>query len=377
VSALEPLRAFLVDWLRCAAFPLWSRNGIDPASGGFVEALDQNGLALVSARRARVHPRQVYAFAQARALGWHGDVSGIIEHGMSYFIRCYQRADGLFLTLVDADSTVLDGRALLYDQAFVLLGYAAAAAALDARARWEGQALQLRCLIEERLRADDGAYRSEEGAVGYESNPHMHLLEAYIAWAEIGKDSGWIEGIQRLVELALKRFIRSGNGALGEFYRATWQPIPGITGSSIEPGHQYEWAWLLLRCGRWFRRPLHEPALRLIAIGEQYGVRDGVVINALCDDLTVHDAGARLWPQCERLKAALLAAAFSGEQQYWSSAHAAASGLCSYLDTRVPGLWFDARSPTGELRGGAVPASTLYHLVSAIVALDGAVRARQ
>jgi mannose/cellobiose epimerase-like protein (N-acyl-D-glucosamine 2-epimerase family) len=374
VSALEPLRAFLVDWLLRAAYPLWSRNGIDPASGGFVEALDQNGSALVSARRARVHPRQVYAFAQARGLGWHGDASGIIERGMRYFVSHYQRADGLFLTLADADGGVLDSRALLYDQAFVLLGYAAAAVALGARAGWESRALELRHLINERLSADDGAYRSEEGANGYESNPHMHLLEAYLAWAEIGKDAGWIEGIQRLVELALNRFIRSDSGALGEFYRATWQPTPGIAGSSIEPGHQFEWAWLLLRCGRWLRRPLHEPALRLFAIGEQYGVCDGVVINALCDDLTVHDAGARLWPQCERLKAALLAASFSGEQQYWISAQAAASSLCIYLNTRVSGLWFDARSPGGELRGGAVPASTLYHLVSAIVALDGATR---
>jgi mannose/cellobiose epimerase-like protein (N-acyl-D-glucosamine 2-epimerase family) len=375
VSALEPLRASLVDWLVRAAYPLWSQNGIDPATGGFVEALDHNGSALGLPRRARVHPRQVYAFAQARGLGWRGDASGIIERGMRYFVSHYQRADGLFLTLADAGGDVQDSRALLYDQAFVLLGYAGAAVALGAYARWESRALELRHLVDEHFSAGDGAYRSEQGAHGYESNPHMHLLEAYMAWAEIGNDAGWTEGVQRLVELALTRFIRS-DGALGEFYRSTWQPTPGIAGSSIEPGHQFEWAWLLLRCKRWLRRPLHEPALRLIAIGEQYGVYDGVVINALCDDLTAHDAGARLWPQCERLKAALLAASLSGEQRYWISAQAAANSLRIYLDTRVPGLWFDLRLPGGELRGDAVPASTLYHLVGAILALDVAARTR-
>lgn len=376
MSALEPLRAFLIDWLLRAAYPLWSRNGVDPASGAFVEALDQNGSALAWARRARVHPRQAYAFAQARALGWQENVSGIVDRGMSYFIRHYRRTDGLFLTLAGADGSVLDRRALLYDQAFVLLGYAAAAVELDALESWESRALELRHLIAERLSSDDGGYRSEEGAIGYESNPHMHLLEAYIAWAEIGQDTGWLEGVRSLAELALARFIRTDSGAVGEFYLPTWQPTPGLSGGSIEPGHQFEWAWLLLRCERWLRCPPHETALRLIAVGEQYGVHDGFVINALRDDLTVHDAGARLWPQCERLKAALLAATITGEQKFWTSAQAAASGIRLYLDTRVPGLWFDARSPNGALRGDAVPASTFYHLVSAIAALDRAAGAR-
>jgi mannose/cellobiose epimerase-like protein (N-acyl-D-glucosamine 2-epimerase family) len=377
VSALGPLRDFLVDWLLRAAYPLWSQNGIDPATGGFVEALDWNGSALSCARRARVHPRQIYAFAQAPSLGWHGDVSGIINRGMSYFVRHYQRDDGFFLTLAGADGRALDGRALLYDQAFVLLGYAAAAVELDARSQWESRALELRELIDLHLGTGDGAYRPEMGADSYESNPHMHLLEAYLAWAEIGKNTGWTERVRSLVELAVCRFISKDSGALGEFYLTTLQPTPGVSGGSIEPGHQFEWAWLLLRCESWLHRPVREIALRLIEIGEQHGVMNGFAINALRDDFTVHDADARLWPQCERLKAALLAATSTGEQQHWTTAQAAAGSLCSYLHTRVPGLWFDVRSASGELRGEAVPASSFYHLVSAIVALDRAVGARQ
>jgi mannose/cellobiose epimerase-like protein (N-acyl-D-glucosamine 2-epimerase family) len=376
VKALQRSRAWLVDWLRDAAYPLWSQNGIDPVSGGFVEALDQNGAALTWARRARVQPRQVFAFAQARRLGWHDEVSGIIERAMGYFVRHYQRPDGLFLTLAAADGGVQDGRALLYDQAFVLLGYSAAATALGASERWEAAALELRLIIDRELRAGDGAYRSEQGAVGYESNPHMHLLEAYLAWADISDEPGWREGVGRLVEVALQRLIRKDNGAIGEFYSATWQPMPGASGSSIEPGHQFEWAWLLLRAARLLSQPLREPALRLIAIGERFGVHDGFVANALRENMSVSDAGARLWPQCERLKATLLAAVLTGEQPYWISAQEAASSLCAYLKTSILGLWFDERSPEGEIRDGAAPASTLYHLVSAILTLDDATRAR-
>jgi mannose/cellobiose epimerase-like protein (N-acyl-D-glucosamine 2-epimerase family) len=43
------------------------------------------------------------------------------------------------------------------------------------------------------------------------------------------------------------------------------------------------------------------------------------------------------------------------------------------LSTATPGLWFDVQMPNGELEGTLVPASTLYHLVGAIAALDKAV----
>jgi mannose/cellobiose epimerase-like protein (N-acyl-D-glucosamine 2-epimerase family) len=363
----------LVKWLVDAAYPLWSGRGIDPRNGGFAEVLSQEGVALAHPRRARVHPRQIYAFAQARTLGWPGDVTGIVSRGMDYFTTHYRRRDGLFRAMANADGAPLDERALLYDQAFALLGYAAAATALDARGEFETRALVLRQIIAARFAADDGSYYSEEHSSGHrESNPHMHLLEAYLAWAEIGQDAGWAAGVRSMVDLALSRFIRKDGGAFGESFLATWQPTPGIAGRIIEPGHQFEWAWLLLRCERWHARPLRDTALRLIAIGDEFGVHDGVAVNALEGDFSVKDANARLWPQTERLKAALLAAALTGDQRYWSMAEAAALSWVPYLGTSVPGLWLDVRLPNGEFVDAPAPASTFYHLVGGIVALNQA-----
>jgi mannose/cellobiose epimerase-like protein (N-acyl-D-glucosamine 2-epimerase family) len=173
---LAALHARLLDWLMRDAYPLWARYGIDPRNG-FFEALGQNCLGLPLARRARVHPRQVYAFAQGRAFGWTGDVVGIVRRGMEYFTAHYRRDDGLFRALAAEDGTVIDDRALLYDQAFALLGLAAAAAALDARGEFETRALVLRSLIERRFSTADGSLRSEETAAAVrESNPHMHRL---------------------------------------------------------------------------------------------------------------------------------------------------------------------------------------------------------
>ena len=371
MSTLHTLRSRFVNWLVDAAYPLWSDQGIDHRNGGFVEALSQDGVALVHPRRARVHPRQIYAFAQAPAFGWRGDVTGIVGRGIDYFNTYYRRRDGLFRPMTQAGGEPMDGPTLLYDQAFALLGYAAAATALGALSEFESRALALRHVIETRLRTHDGSYASEDEFAGRrESNPHMHLLEAYLAWAEIGYDAGWVAGVRNIVDVALSHFIREDSGALGESYLANWQPAPGIAGRVIEPGHHFEWAWLLLRCEPWHPRPLRETALRLIRIGEEHGVHNGVAVNALYDDFTIRDANARLWPQTERLKAALLAAALTGERRFWSMAEAAAMSFIPYLNTAVQGLWLDSRLPSGELVDSPAPASTFYHLVGAIATLD-------
>jgi mannose-6-phosphate isomerase len=289
---------------------------------------------------------------------------------MEYFTRYYRRPDGLFRSLADADGVALDERAALYDQAFALLGYASAATALDKRAEFEGRALELKRAIEERFGTAAGCLRSVEGPSEIrEANPHMHLLEAYLAWAEIGVAPAWADGVRGLVDLSLSHFIRKDSGAVGESYLASGQPTPGNAGRVIEPGHQFEWGWLLLRCEPWYRAPLRDAALRLITVGEQFGVHDGVAINALHDDFTIADGSARFWPQTERLKASLLAATLTGEPRYWTAAQAAAASFAPYLNTQIAGLWLDVRSADGELLDGAAPASTFYHLVAALTAL--------
>ena len=54
---------------------------------------------------------------------------------LDYWVARYQRPDGLFRTLVAADGSPLDDRALLYDQAFGLLAFNVSAAVGESRAR--------------------------------------------------------------------------------------------------------------------------------------------------------------------------------------------------------------------------------------------------
>jgi mannose-6-phosphate isomerase len=371
MTSLDSLRDRLIDWLIMQAYPLWSCRGIDVRNGGFVEALSAQGTPLSSPRRLRVQPRQIYSFAQAPALGWRGESVAIVRNGLQYLDHHYRRSDGLYRRLIDAEGIVLDKGALLYDNAFVLLGLASAALALESVSRMERRALELRDLIELHWHLESGGFLSGDGMPNLiESNPHMHLLEACLTWAEIGNDSGWREWSGQIAELATTHLVSTG-GAIAEKFDQSWNPAPALAGRIIEPGHQFEWAWLLMRCGGRNAAANRAIALRLIAFGESWGIRDGTAINAILDDGSPYDAKARLWPQTERLKAALLALELTGNTIHLSSAVQAAASILSYLDTEVAGLWRDERLADGSFALAPSPASNFYHLVGAIAAIAG------
>jgi mannose-6-phosphate isomerase len=358
----------LSGWLCDAAYPLWSTRGVDPR-GGFHERLTQAGEPLAEPRRSRVNPRQAYCFAVAPSLGWRGDSARLVKHALDYWYAHYRRPDGLFRTLVAADGSPLDERALLYDQAFGLL-------ALNVAGHCEGQSIELLQLVERHLRRQGPGFESSVPAtLPLQSNPHMHLFEAALAGCEVCSESSrWKPLADELAQLAVSRFIDPASGVLREFFDAQWHPAAGVEGRIVEPGHQFEWAWLLLRWSGGKTDAAHArattAALRLIDIGEQHGVRDGLAINGLLDDFTAHDAAARLWPQTERLKAAAIAARLTGESRYLTIAANAADGLMRYLDCPLPGLWRDRIDAHGQVVDEPAPASSFYHLVAAIAEIS-------
>lgn len=370
LTSLATLRTRLLDWLVATACPLWSRCGIDTQNGGFVEALAANGTALSSPRRLRVQPRQIYAFAQASALGWQADTAAIILRGLRYMEDCYRRPDGLYRTLIESTGAPLDEHPLLYDHAFVLLGLSSAAHVLEDRAGLERHALELRNLMEHRWRLPGGGFLSGDATRNVEANPHMHLLEACLAWSEIGQDPSWITSVEELAQLAVSRLVNPQSGAIHETFCLNWEPAPGLAGRIVDPGHQFEWAWILMRCRGKHMSRYRAAALRLIEYGELHGIRDGAAVNAILDDGSVHDAKARLWPQTERLKAALLAHEITNDAKFAAIGVEAAGTVLRYLETDIPGLWRDERTAEGAFTAGASPASSFYHLVGAIAELS-------
>jgi mannose-6-phosphate isomerase len=379
VFAFEAARAArdsLRTWAVEEAYPIWGERGVDHRRGGFVEAMSHAAEPLALPRRARVQPRQLYSFAVAGALGWSGDADAILRSGLDWFERHYRRPDGLVRTLVDVDGRALDDSVVLYDQAFALFAMAACAPRVlepDLTAR---AARHRDRLITRQKHAVAGFDEAPDRPQPLLSNPHMHLFEASLAWVDIGGDPVWRALADEIANLAMTHFIDPVSGGLREYFAADWSPAPGVAGRIVEPGHQYEWAWLLLRWASLAsRRDAADAALRMIAFAEAHGIdRDrGVAINALLDDASVHDAKARLWPQTERIKAATAAALQTGDPLYWAMAADAAEGLMRYFGDTQPGLWRDVMEPDGSFSDTVAPASSFYHIVCAILELHRAV----
>jgi mannose-6-phosphate isomerase len=370
----QRISASLRDWLLNDALPLWWARGADHEFGGFHERLRQDASPAGEPRRSRLHPRQIHAFSLGAELGWSGHAEAAVQHALRFYLAHYQRSDGLFIRLVAPDGTTRDADAELYDQAFALLGLASAYKLLREESLRQ-QALQLLNAINQYFRHDAAGFKeTPTGDVPLLSNSHMHLLEAALAWLEIDARPCWHVLARDLVALARSRFIDPNSGFILEFFAADWSPLSH--GQRVEPGHQFEWAWLLSRwCLLGADVQAHKVALALMKRTEDHGIdRDRrVAVNSLMPNGTVQDAEARLWPQTERLKASLLAAQLENDERYWYTALEAARTLATYLDVPQRGLWRDKLTVAGEFVDEPVPASSLYHIASAINQLDRSV----
>ena len=374
-ARIDELHGRLSGWLLDAAYPLWSTKGVDPA-GGFFERLGQDGRPLADRRRSRVTPRQAYCFAMGPSLGWRGDAAGLVKHGLEFWYARFQRPDGLFRTLINADFSIADDRAVTYDQAFGLLAFnLGATLGTEWRAERERQAHELLQAVLKHTRRPTGGF--ENGvptSLPLESNPHMHLFEATLAGCEVCSGSSlWKSLADEIAEFALAHFF-DGHGLLHEFFDADWKFTAGTPGRIVEPGHQFEWAWLLLRWAGEKHPKARAVALKLIEVTEAHCIRDGLALQQVLDDFSPHDASARLWPQTERLKAAALAARLTGDAKYLAIAASAAEAITRYLATPIPGLWYDRIDVTGKIVDEPAPASTFYHLVVAVAEISALAR---
>lgn len=364
----------LRGWLDATALPLWWSLGADHARGGFEEALDQAARPIDAPRRCRVQARQIVVYASAGGAGWPGPWRAAMDHGLRFLLTRYQRDDGLFRTLVNADGRVADDGANLYDQAFVLLALAAAFRMDPGQAQLPGLAERTLGRVRATFGRAVGGFR-EAGEPAFQSNPLMHLLESALAWIEAGGGAVWEALAREVADLALERLIDPATGAIEEYYTPLWAPTAAAGGRQVWPGHQFEWAWLL---DRWARisgeSEARTKARRLYEIGRAgVDAARSVAVDAMDERFTITDARARLWPQTERLKAALSqadGAVGAQRQAALDQAADAARGLWRYLETPTPGLWRDRLLPDGGFVEQPAPASSFYHIVGGILELS-------
>ncbi|QTL03039.1 AGE family epimerase/isomerase [Aquabacter sp. L1I39] len=367
-AARDEFRAFLFE----SALPLWAGRGVDREAGGFVERLTADGVPTADPRRARVVGRQIFAFATAERRAWPGPARNIVRHGLAALEGQHLDAQGRIVSIVEAGGRALSREFDLYDHAFVLFGLAAAHEVGERPTALSARAETLLSAMQPFRHPERGFEEAIPRSLPLKANPHMHMLEASLAWRQMAVGTPWDALADELAELCLDRFLDPETGALKEFYDGDWKPLTDHAGSVVEPGHQFEWAWLLTRWGTLRARPdALAAARRLLDVAEARGVdpRRDLAINELNADLSVRDDRARLWPQTERIKAHTLMAALAvddtARKAALDRAARALRGLMRFFVHPVRGAWWEHIDAEGRPMLEPSRASSLYHIMCA------------
>ncbi len=363
----------LRHWLFEAALPLWWQVGADRAGGGFHEAIDLDGTPVARPHRARVVARQAFSYCEAGRLGWDGPWREAAAHALDYLGRHFAGTDGTVASLVGLDGRISEPGFDLYNQAFALLGYASGHRVFGEAAGWRQRAVALRTTLNGSFAHPRGGFREDrEGRLPLRSNPHMHLLESALAWMTVDDDPAWRGMADGIAKLCLDTFIDPASGALREFFAADWSPAAGTEGRIAEPGHHYEWVFLLDRWAKLTGRERPQAIARLLVFADTHGcdTRRGVAVSAVLTDGSPYDPVARLWAQAERIRAYTIDHRAGDEERLT----AAIKGLRRFLATPTPGLWFDRLGADDRFILEPARATSLYHIVGAVIELANALR---
>ena len=338
--------------------PLWQGPGWNAELALPYEALSPAHQPLPPQRyRAMACARQLYVFAS------------LIDDPA--FPAAAERAAALFRSLqshfhdaehggwfysIDPHGAPLDQRKDLYTHAFIIF----ACAHYWAKVREPlvesvlNAALQV---VLEQFSTGNGLYEasleqdwSSLGS-GPLQNPLMHLAEAFLATLSVREDPTVQSALLALTDAMQQHFIEPVHNVMLEKPR-------GAVDNWFEPGHQFEWLFLLASSPLLRGTALHGSLDRAFGFAEQVGVdpQTGAVCGMLAPDGTLRDGTQRIWAQAEYLRALTLRP--EGAERVQRQLLALQQ---RFLYT---GGWYECRDGQGNVSREDMPSTTPYHLAT-------------
>jgi mannose-6-phosphate isomerase len=367
---LDRAAAPVLAWTREVALPFWGRIGVDERRGGFHERLALSGAPVLDVpKRLMVQGRQLYVFSHAAILGWHGDGKRLADRCVEYLLSSYYQADGKpgWVYALAPDGTIADPMRDAYAHAFVLFGLA-----WYYRLTRDAQVLSVIentvSFLDHGLASDKGGYRDAEPAADAirRQNPHMHLLEAFLALYEATGRDQYRDHALHLFKLFTTHFFQGTTGTLCEYLTDELVPQPGPTGDIVEPGHHYEWVWLLRRLQRLTGQSVDAYAAALYKHADTHGWdAEGLIVDELDRSGKVISPSRRTWPLTEAIKANIVEGELASGRFDEKAARCVENLVGHFLGRPIAAGWMDRIGPQGEALAGFMPTSTLYHLFGA------------
>lgn len=362
----------LVSWMKSEALPFWVQRGVDDTYGGFIESLNPDGsISNVEFKRVRVQGRQLFCFSMAALLKWHDQAPKAAEQGYEFIKATCQISTGEWVSRIARDGKILDAQMNLYDTAFIILGLVT-----YYQLSQKQEVLQL---VWKTLKRVQGSlisssrlgYRQSQDEVSIlRQNPHMHWFESMVFGFEVTQDERFLTEAKRMYQLAEQKLIDIPHGVLRELFNDQWNPIHENGKILVEPGHHYEWAWLILRAKN--HMAVNENiAYQLLDFADQVGVNHEtkLVYDQVSHQGEITQFTHRLWVQTEALKAWLVRKKITDQSRHIHVQQIEQNLFKYYLNCTPRGIWEDRITQNGIPSKELVPSSSMYHLMMGVVEL--------
>lgn len=310
---------------------------IDPDGGFFHYFRDDGSVYDRSHRHLVSSTRFVFNYAKAVREFGNPEYLAAALHGLDYLRSVHRDAASGAYWWTLRDGAPEDRTRHAYGMAFVLLAFATALDAGIASARaWLGETWG----VLERHFWDEayGLYRDEADEHWVFSsyrgqNSNMHLCEALIAAYQASREMRYLERALALAQRMTQNQASKAGGLVWEHYDERWRvdwdyhrddPKHLFRPWGFQPGHQTEWAKLLLILERLEaelgtpREWLLPTAQRLFdrAVERAWDEARGGLYYGFAPDGTICDSDKYFWVQAETLAAAALLASRTHDGRY-------------------------------------------------------------
>ena len=350
-------------------------RAIDP-QGGFFQYFKDDGRIYDASHRHLVSSTR-FVFDYSVAYREFGDIAylEVLRHGLRYLREKHRDAKTGGYCWTIRDGRPEDRTNHCYGVAFVLLAYSSALQAGVDEARgfmdetWE--------LLEKHYwEKEHGLYRDEATAdwvfSGYRGqNANMHMCEAMLAAFEASGERRYLDRAYQLADHMTRRQAAKAGGLVWEHYGQRWEvdweyhkddPKHLFRPWGFQPGHQTEWAKLLLILDRHRQEDWLLPTARRLfdtALALAWDPQHGGICYGFAPDGSVCDDDKYFWVQAESLAAAALLALRSGEAEYWNWYQKIWAYSWEHLVDQEHGAWYriltrdnrkysDEKSPAGK-----------------------------
>lgn len=354
--------------------PKWYEAFADAKSGGFYERLGLHFKPVqTGSRRLLTQCRQLAIYSHA-SMQSGVEIPGLdlLRHFNHILDHYLVPSTGGWRFSVDDDGRPLDHHYDLYALSFVIFSFSHYFRATgDARAR--DHALATLRFIDTHFRLPGLPGLAEGLDVALKplpkirrQNPHMHLLEACLFARETWPwdDAIFTAMAREMVSLFDTAFYSPANTMLGEFFTDDLKPHPD-NGHHVEPGHYFEWIWLLKKFGAGH----NGVCAALLGWANRHGWDNlhGGIYDVLDPSGAIVTDTKRLWPFTEAIKANALMLDTAPDKSAIKARIAEMVNVFRSRYMQERGFWVEWLSRDLKPQTDYMPGTTPYHVYFGIM----------